>query len=45
MTYTETNGANSLKLACKDEFKLLRNKEIDEGGGELREVETEERPT
>ena len=33
MTYTETNGANSLKLACK----ALRNKERDEGGGDCRE--------
>ena len=41
MTYTETNGANILKLACK----ALRNKERDEVGGELREAETGERPT
>ena len=34
MTYTETNGANSLKLACK----ALRNKERDEGGGDCRET-------
>ena len=39
MTYTETNGANSLKLACK----ALRNKERDEGGRELREAEIAER--
>ena len=39
MTYTKTNGANSLKLACK----ALRNKERDEGGRELREAEIAER--